>query len=316
MKEYVVKKILVILVVLSAWIIFTACDNPNSNSSEENEGGEENTCAVSFAANYEGADPPVYNTIEIERGGKIIRPDNPVRAGYIFLDWFAEVNGYIPYDFNTEISADTTLYARWNKPITVDSQEVSLDNMYDAIFGLENIEIRFPEQSAYSEKSGRYYRSSNGSIVDLIYVYNTDNIMVDRHIRYKLNVSNPVTITVNEQNYTASKYVSFSLPLNYIHYNLSTESGGWILKIVDGNATQFFPQFENITFTLLNLEEGYDEDFYNDGWAVIDNVYRTELHNAFDEQNMRQFEIVNYSPDVITLSGFCAGTYYYVGHSF
>ena len=45
--------------------------------------------------------------------GSAVRPDNPEKPGFIFLDWYTEAVSGTVWDFNTPITADITLYARW-----------------------------------------------------------------------------------------------------------------------------------------------------------------------------------------------------------
>ena len=46
-------------------------------------------------------------------GGKAIKPKSPVRAGYVFRGWFLE-GADTAFDFDTVITADITLYARYD----------------------------------------------------------------------------------------------------------------------------------------------------------------------------------------------------------
>ena len=48
---------------------------------------------------------------------KAVRPGNPTKKGYIFTGWYTKNadNEYKPFDFNTTIIEDITLYAQWEK---------------------------------------------------------------------------------------------------------------------------------------------------------------------------------------------------------
>ncbi len=48
----------------------------------------------------------------VEEGGKIVKPSDPVKDGYVFDGWF-EADLTTPFDFDGAITADTTVYARW-----------------------------------------------------------------------------------------------------------------------------------------------------------------------------------------------------------
>lgn len=48
--------------------------------------------------------------------GLATRPEvDPTRVGYVFTGWFANEALTTPFDFNRPITADTTVYAKWNK---------------------------------------------------------------------------------------------------------------------------------------------------------------------------------------------------------
>jgi len=52
---------------------------------------------------------------EVSVFGKATKPINPVRPGYIFINWYSDQLLNNVFDFNTLITQDTTLYAKWEK---------------------------------------------------------------------------------------------------------------------------------------------------------------------------------------------------------
>ena len=51
---------------------------------------------------------------EVEDGQRATRPPtNPTRAGHVFAGWFTEPTGGDPFDFDADITADTTIHAQW-----------------------------------------------------------------------------------------------------------------------------------------------------------------------------------------------------------
>ena len=48
---------------------------------------------------------------------KAVKPENPTKKGYVFTGWYTKNanNEYKPFDFNTTITENTTLYAQWEK---------------------------------------------------------------------------------------------------------------------------------------------------------------------------------------------------------
>lgn len=61
-------------------------------------------------------------TITVEKGSKATRPANPTKSGYTFAGWY---NGETLFDFDTAITANITLVAKWTKggditnPVTI-----------------------------------------------------------------------------------------------------------------------------------------------------------------------------------------------------
>ena len=67
---------------------------------------------VMFEYNY--GNKGVYETVEVNDGDTADRPDNPSRSGYSFRGWYTAATGGNRFDFDTEITQDLTLYARWS----------------------------------------------------------------------------------------------------------------------------------------------------------------------------------------------------------
>ena len=51
----------------------------------------------------------------VEDGGKAVKPDDPAANGYTFSGWYADASFSAKFDFNTAITDDTTIYAKWVK---------------------------------------------------------------------------------------------------------------------------------------------------------------------------------------------------------
>jgi uncharacterized repeat protein (TIGR02543 family) len=71
------------------------------------------THTVTFNAN--GGSP--VNNATIADGGTVARPADPTRDGYEFDRWYTDSALTSPFNFDTTITADKTLYAGW-KPLT------------------------------------------------------------------------------------------------------------------------------------------------------------------------------------------------------
>ena len=65
---------------------------------------------VTFNANGHGTAPTAKTVL---KGGKVTAPTAPTATGYTFGGWYKEANCTNAFDFNTAITANITLYAKW-----------------------------------------------------------------------------------------------------------------------------------------------------------------------------------------------------------
>ncbi len=81
---------------------------------------------VTYDQNYDGA--PAAESAEVVKGQKAENLQ-PVREGYTFVGWYVDADFTAAFDFDTEITADATLYALWTKD-GVDLVQVTFDYDY------------------------------------------------------------------------------------------------------------------------------------------------------------------------------------------
>ena len=72
----------------------------------------ENVYTVTFNANGHGTAPAAQT---ISEGGKASQPTAPTTTGYEFGGWYKEAGCTNAFDFNTAITANITLYAKWTE---------------------------------------------------------------------------------------------------------------------------------------------------------------------------------------------------------
>lgn len=65
---------------------------------------------VRYDLGYEGAEG---ETLEVKKDSKIERPADPTRENFNFENWYSDASLTTAFDFNTPITADTTIYAKW-----------------------------------------------------------------------------------------------------------------------------------------------------------------------------------------------------------
>ena len=63
-------------------------------------------------------------TQTIFAGAKATQPANPTKAGSAFIGWFSDAELTTPFNFNNEVNANTTIYAKWE--VNVAPTDISL----------------------------------------------------------------------------------------------------------------------------------------------------------------------------------------------
>ena len=70
------------------------------------------TYTVTFNMNGHGTQITAQS---VESGSKATKPANPTASGYTFGGWYADATFSTKFDFNSAITANTTVYAKWTK---------------------------------------------------------------------------------------------------------------------------------------------------------------------------------------------------------
>lgn len=74
-----------------------------------------------FTVTFEANGGSSADTQKMFTGGKVTRPTDPAREGYTFAGWYADESLETSWDFESTVTKDTTLYAKWTAiPYTVD----------------------------------------------------------------------------------------------------------------------------------------------------------------------------------------------------
>ena len=84
-------------------------DNHGSNTGDNSGSQVTPTYTVKFESNG-GSTVGDKTTVD----GKITAPNNPSRDKYNFEGWYQDAELTIPFDFNSTITSNITLYAKWN----------------------------------------------------------------------------------------------------------------------------------------------------------------------------------------------------------
>ena len=71
------------------------------------------TDAMQYTVTFETNGGSEIQPVSVGRGGAVAEPTAPTKAYYAFAGWYSDSELTQEFDFNTPISGDTTLYAKW-----------------------------------------------------------------------------------------------------------------------------------------------------------------------------------------------------------
>lgn len=111
------KKLLAVLLALFGVCLVTSCDEdkpveptPPVDTDDANKPTEKEEYTVKFNSN---GGSQVADVKSDKTTGKVTKPTDPLKSFYTFDGWYKEEACTTKFDFNAEVTADTTLYAKW-----------------------------------------------------------------------------------------------------------------------------------------------------------------------------------------------------------
>ena len=141
-------------------------------------------------------------TQHIEEGGLVVRPANPTRTGYKFVEW--QLNG-ITYNFSSKVTKNITLTAVWKQNTILGAVPIS----YNKSSGGKSVYINNPNvlSSKYYADSGYkrlIYRDSafNGNME--LYFSHITNDQIYYAVRFYNPNSTSITLRVNRSGVTVA----------------------------------------------------------------------------------------------------------------
>ena len=108
---------------------------------------------------------------------KAVKPDNPEKEGYTFEGWYSDTDTSIPYDFNSPVIADITLYAKWTQITYTVTFDANLPDGVDAgdVSGMPESINNIPYGETVGEKTDPtlygyvfkgWYRTENSDVAE------------------------------------------------------------------------------------------------------------------------------------------------------
>lgn len=166
-------------------------------------------------------------SVKVTKGQKVLEPDQPISDGFIFAGWYTESSFKNKFDFNTEITANTYLYAFFATDI-----EKYIEDIKDEVLA-ENITVK--TEATKKEGLHIYLISSTGSGVIFHETQNYYYFLTNNH------VTTPAT------GYTLSDYSVMDYKYNwYDNVNILYQDPAYDLAVGRFKKSSFELQVANL----------------------------------------------------------------------
>ena len=73
---------------------------------------------VKYTVTFNSNGGTAVSSQEVTKGGKAVKPADPTKDGYKFAGWYEDAGLTTPYDFNTLVTRNITLYVQWTEETT------------------------------------------------------------------------------------------------------------------------------------------------------------------------------------------------------
>ncbi|MGI6618450.1 MAG: InlB B-repeat-containing protein [Bacillota bacterium] len=224
-------------------------------------------------------------------------PEPPTKEGYTFAGWYADENLTILFDFATQITADTTVYAKWELntyTLTYTAGEngtITGETTQTVKHGEDGSQVEAVPNAGY-----HFVKWSDGS---------TENPRIDTNVTEDITVTaefaiNTYTVTFIDWNeevidtQTVAHGSSATAPAEPTREGYTFNGWDKAFDNVTGDLT-VTAQYEAIDYALIVKYE------YSDGSEAA--ATYTATLNMGDEYNVASPEITGHTPDQVTVSG-------------
>ena len=107
-----------------------ACEIPEGLVLTKKRSGGGGTATRTYTAQFDTNGGSAVIEIKTDKNGKIEKPADPTKEGYIFVGWYSDSKLTKPFDFSAELTANSTLYAKWKENneiiLTIGSRKISV----------------------------------------------------------------------------------------------------------------------------------------------------------------------------------------------
>lgn len=132
------KKILVSLLCIGAVLGVASCKTPEVTPTPETPPVTETPvtptptpAVVKYTVTFNSNGGSAINSVEVEENKKVTAPTVPTKEGYNFVGWFSDEALTKEWSFDTAITANTTLYAKW--------EAVVVEQKYNVVYDINDL---------------------------------------------------------------------------------------------------------------------------------------------------------------------------------
>jgi len=107
-----------------------ACEIPEGLVLTKKRSSSSGAATRTYTAQFDTNGGSAVGKVKTDKNGKIERPADPTKEGYIFVGWYSDSKLTKPFDFSAELTANSTLYAKWKENneiiLTIGSRKISV----------------------------------------------------------------------------------------------------------------------------------------------------------------------------------------------
>ena len=107
-----------------------ACEIPEGLVLTKKRSSSSGATTQTYTAQFDTNGGSAVGKVKTDKNGKIERPADPTKEGYIFVGWYSDSKLTKPFDFSAELTANSTLYAKWKENneiiLTIGSRKISV----------------------------------------------------------------------------------------------------------------------------------------------------------------------------------------------
>ena len=165
---------------------------------------------------------------EVEENKKVSKPADPVKEGYTFVGWYV---GDTPYNFDTEVTSDLTIVAKWEEIVIINVTGVTTDQTSITLSPGGKTQIVAIIEPENANDTSVTWSSSNEEIVTVDENGNVQAVKEGKAV---------ITVVTNDGGFTANVNVKVSsdvvavtgVTLNTTTLNLATKSSATLKATV------------------------------------------------------------------------------------